>query len=246
MEEKNTISQELLETIERYLNHTMDTDELTSFEKQLKENSVLRQQVDDTEILFSGIKKAVLKNKLDTIHSDLGQKKASEKVETKVFKLNFKALSIAASVLFLLGGFWFFNQQPNNEKLFNKYFEPDRGLATTMSGTDNYSFDDAMVDYKNTKYDLAIEKWEVLLKSKPENDTLNYFIGVAQLANKNENQAIIHLNKVITDNQSEFTNDAYYYVGLAYLKADNTVAAIENLKKNNSPGSDRIISELSD
>lgn len=246
MENKNNISQEFLETIERYLNKTMGVDERISFEKELKENKVLRQQVDDTEILFSGIKKAVFKDKLNELHTHLNHKEKLQKKESKVFKLNFKALSIAASVLLLIGGFWFFNQPSTNQNLFDQYFEPDRGLATVMSETDNYVFDDAMVDYKNAKYDLAIHKWEVLLKTKPDNDTLNYFLGVAQLSKNNEKKAIDYLNNVTKNKQSKFIYDAYYYLGLAYLKTDNTEASIENLKKNNSPRSDKILYELSD
>ena len=246
MEENTNISQDLLETIERYLQGGMDNQELLSFERQMEENPLLRQQVEDTSMLFSGIKKAVLKSKLDALHGNLIQEALHEKDPPKVFKLNFKTLSIAASVLILMGGFWFYNQQPSNEKIFNQYFEPDRGLATTMSETDNYEFSDAMVDYKNAKYDLAIQKWEVLLKTKPENDTLNYFLGVAQLAKKKEDKAIIYLNKAIRHKQSEFTSDAHYFLGLAYLRAGHIEAAIESLKKNNSPNSNKIISELSD
>jgi tetratricopeptide (TPR) repeat protein len=244
LEETNNISQELLETIERYLKNEMDTDERIAFEKQLEEDPALRRQVEDTELLFSGIKKAAFKNKLEGIHEDLIQKEAPELSTPKVFKLNFRKLSIAASILILVGGFWFFNQQPRNEKLFYQYFEPDRGLATTMSETDNYPFNDAMVDYKNTKYELAIPKWEFLLQSKPENDTLNYFLGVAELANANELKAIDYLKKVVENKKGDFTNDAYYYLGLAYLKVDDTEAAIENLKKNDSPKSKKIISEI--
>ncbi|SMC41676.1 tetratricopeptide repeat protein [Cellulophaga tyrosinoxydans] len=246
METEHNISQELLETIERYLKHTMEPDELATFKTKLEKDPVLKNQVDDTAMIFSGIKKAVLKNKLDVLHSDLTENKAPNKGKTKVFKLNFKSLSIAASILILFGSFWVFNQQPSNEKLFEHYFEPDRGLETTMSQTDNYQFNDAMVDYKNLKYDLAIEKWEILLKNKPENDTLNYFLGSAYLANNKDIKAIDYFKKVVVNQQSSFTQDAYYYLGLAYLQGNNTEAAIEYFKKNNSPKSNEIISELSD
>lgn len=247
MENENNISQELLETIERYLKGTMSSDEHTSFELQMEMDAKLRQQVDDTRIIFSGIRKAVLKDKLNVVHKKIIQdRKIIPDNAPKVFKPYFRTLTIAASVLILIGGFWFFNQQPNNEKLFEQFFEPDRGLATVMSTTDNYDFDDAMVDYKNEKYDVAIQKWNVLLKSKPKNDTLNYFIGVAHLANKNEVKAIDYLKKTIEVENGAFALDAYYYLGLAQLKLNNAQAAIANFQKNNSPKSKEIISELID
>mgnify|MGYP000542504601 FL=1 len=153
-------------------------------------------------------------------------------------------MSIAASIAILIGGFWFFNKPKSNEALFNKYYIEDRGLETNMGESDNYTFDDAMVDYKQKKYNLAIGKWNILLKNKPENDTLNYFLGVAHLANKNENEAINYLKEVTKATESEFLNEAYFYLGLSYLKMDNTDLAIEYFEKSNSKTSKTIISEL--
>lgn len=246
MEEKNNISQEVLETLERYLNNTMLSDERTSFEKQLEVNPILQQHLNETKILFSGIKKAALKNKLDSFHEGLVEKDPIKKEPSKIIKFNFRFVSIAASILVLIGGFWYSNQSPTNQKLFDQYFVPDRGLATKMSGSGQYEFNDAMVDYKNTKYDLAIEKWEVLLKSKPQNDTLNYFLGSAYLANQKEDLAVAYFNTVLKTQSSEFIDETYYYLGLAYLKLGNTPAALENLKKSKSPKSEKIIAELSD
>lgn len=244
MENENNITQELLETIERYLKGTMSFEERNSFEKQLKTDKQLRRQVDDTRVIFSGIRKAVLQEKLNVLHEDLIENREVSNYPPKILRYNFKTLSIAASVLILIGSFWFLNKQTNNEKLFNQFFEPDRGLATLMSKTNSYAFDDAMVDYKNAKYDLAIKKWKILLESKPKNDTLNYFIGVAELANSNETKAIAYLEKATESENGAFTQDGYYYLGLAHLKLNNIQTAIENLKKNNSPKSKKIIYEL--
>tara|TARA_R110000868_G_scaffold213832_1_gene463973 strand:+ start:3210 stop:3950 length:741 start_codon:yes stop_codon:yes gene_type:complete len=244
LENENNISQELLETIERYIKDTMSSEEKVAFETQLKENPQLRQQVDDTQLLISSIRKAALKERLNEVHEDLISNRSIPRQNPKVLRFNFRTVSIAASILILIGGFWFFNQRPNNEKLFDRYFEPDRGLATVMSTTKNYEFDDAMVDYKAGKYDLAIKKWKKLLPLKPENDTLNYFLGVAHLANKKEAKAIQFLNKIIEIENGSFTDDSYYYLGLAQLKLNNIEAAKENLEKSNSPKSKKIISEL--
>lgn len=222
----------------------MSSEEKLAFEIQLEENPQLRKQVDDTQLLISSIRKAALKKRLNEVHEDLISNPSNPNKSSKVLRLNFRTLSIAASILILIGGFWFFNQQPNNEKLFDKYFEPDRGLATVMSTTNNYEFEDAMVDYKVGKYDLAIKKWEKLLPLKPANDTLNYFLGVAHLANKNEAKAVQFLEKMIETENGSFTDDSYYYLGLAQLKLNNIKAAKEYLEKSNSPKSKEIISEL--
>lgn len=244
MEHNNPISPKLLDTIERYLKNTMDTEERHVFEKKLKQDPTLQQQVKDFETILFGVRKAVFKTKAIDFHKELINKDSEIKADTKVFKLNFKYMSIAASIAILIGGFWFFNKPKSNEALFNKYYIEDRGLETNMGESDNYTFDDAMVDYKQKKYNLAINKWSTLLKNKPENDTLNYFLGVAHLANKNENKAINYLKEATKTTESEFLNEAYFYLGLSYLKMDNTDLAIEYFEKSNSKTSKTIISEL--
>lgn len=244
MEHSNPITPELLDTIERYLKNTMTAEERSLFEEKLKDNATLRQQVKDIETILFGVRRAVFKNKAKDFHNELIHEDSNTKPETKVIKLNFKYVSIAASIVILVGSFWFFNQSNSNEALFSKYYFEDRGLETNMSASDNYTFDDAMVDYKHGKYHKAIDKWTVLLKNKPENDTLNYFLGVAHLANKNEVEAVNYLKKAIKTNESVFINEAYFYLGLSYLKMQNTDLAIKYLEKSDSETSRTIISEL--
>ena len=244
MENNNPISPELLDTIERYLKNTMTTKERDIFEEKLKNNPTLRQQVKDTETILFGVRKAIFKNKAKDFHKELIHEDSHIKAETKVFKLNFKYLSIAASVVILVGSFWFFKVSNSNQALFDKYYIEDRGLETNMGETDNYTFDDAMVDYKRGKYNTAIEKWTVILKNKPKNDTLNYFLGVAYLANKNESEAVKYLKAAVKTNKSTFINEAYFYLGLSYLKLDDTNSAIKYLEKSNTIDSKAILLEL--
>lgn len=234
----------MLDTIERYLNGTMTNDEHSMFEEQLTNNPDLKQQVEDIRLILFGVRKAVLKSKLNAFHEGIKKTHAEEKKETKVRTLYYKRFAVAASVALVIGSFWLMNRTPRNEKLFSKHFTPDHGLVTTMSETKNYSFDDAMVNYKHGDYDLAIDKWKVLLQEKPANDTLNYFIGVTYLAKGDENSAIPLLTMVKNTKESIFTNETFYYLGLAYLKANNLEAAKNNLSKSNTDKSKTIISEL--
>ena len=112
----------------------------------------------------------------------------------------------------------FFNRLSPNEKLYNEFFTPDPGLPTVMGENGDYSFYEAMVDYKHGDYNEAIKKWERQLFQKPKNDTLNYFLGSAHLANGNSKKAIDYLEDVADDKKSIFYNDANTYMGLALLK----------------------------
>lgn len=244
MENNNPISQELFETIERYLKNSMDKKEHATFTKTMEKDSTLQQQVKEVETILLGIRRGSFKHKATLFHEEVILDKTVTLKEKKVFKLNYKYISVAASVAILFGSFWFFNRPSKNETIFNTYFIEDRGLETKMGETEQYTFDDAMVDYKHEKYNRAIEKWNLQLKNKPNNDTLNYFLGVAHLANKNELKAIPFLETTVKNNKSAFLNEAYFYLGLSYLKMDKTDLAIDAFEKNNSEKSKAIIKAL--
>lgn len=222
----------------------MSSDELKTFETQLDGNPDFKIQVDDIRTLLTGIEAQSLKEQLDEFHKDI-QKQPSQKKSPKLFYLQFRKLVAAAVVIIALGSFWFFNQN-TTDKLYSKHFTPDPGLPTTMSNTTNFEFYDAMVNYKQGDYKSAIEKWEVLKTKTPNNDTLNYFLGVAHLANKSETNAISFLEKSIQDKDFVLINDAYFYLGLAHLKNGNVKLAKENFKKSSIENSKVLLSELED
>jgi len=208
------ISQELLETVEHYLNNRMSDDELEKFENKFNNDKAFKSQVEDIKTLLLGIESQSLKEKLEVFHDDIPDKIVARN-SSKVRYLQFIKIAAAAAIIIALGSLWFLNQNPN-AKLYTDYFSPDPGLATIMSSNSNFKFYDAMVNYKQGDYKTAISKWTTLLETKSQNDTLNYFLGVAHLANKQEIEAIPYLEKVTTNIESHFKNDAYYYLGLAF------------------------------
>ncbi|MEW4924313.1 tetratricopeptide repeat protein [Algibacter sp. 2305UL17-15] len=243
----NNISEELLETIERYLNDSLSSIELKDFERLLDIDEDFKAQVDDVKTMLFGIETQSLKEQLDDFHKEMPQTDVQKKiVSQKVRFLNYSKIAAAAAIIIAVGSIWFFSGSPN-EKLYTKHFKPDPGLPTTMSSTDNFDFYDAMVNYKHADYDLAIEKWRVLSESQPENDTLNYFIGAAYLANKDADKAIPFLERATaSEDDFAFLNDAYYYLGLAYLKEGNIELAKEQLNLSNTDSAKEILSKLTD
>lgn len=242
MNTNSNISQELLETIERYYNNAMGQQERLAFEKQLSKNAELKAQVDDIKTVLLGIETQALKEQLDVFHSDL-ESKETVKPEAKVRRLSFQKIAVAAGIIIALGVFWFFTETPN-EKLYAEFFVPDPGLPTTMSTTDNYMFFDAMVNYKQGDYKTAIRKWKDLESTSVNNDTLTYFLGVAHLAKGNTEEAISYLEKSKSFNESVFKNDAQYYLGLAYLKGDQVGKAISVLKLSTTENSQKLLDKL--
>ena len=248
MEKNTNISQELLETIEKYLNNTMKNDEREAFEKRLETDNTFRLIFEDIKITLLGIESASLKEKLDEYHSEMIpvrelSSENSSKTTNQLRSRNFQLL-IAASIALAFGLFYFMNQASPSEKLFAKHFKVDPGLPTTMSTSNNYDFYDAMVNYKREEYSIAIEKWEGILIAKPQNDTLNYFLGVSYLAQGNAEKASVLLSEATKDNASIFIDDAYYYLALAEIKKGNNETAVELLGKSKSQKSLSLLNEL--
>lgn len=212
------ISEEQQERFERYLLGELTDEERKTFEREVLKDPELRDQFEEFKALFETIEEAGMRAQLDTFHQALEEAKTPvRQLEPVGRKFNYR---IAASVAILLafGGLWFFNRLDPNEQLFREYYSPDPGLPTVMGSNDNYAFYEAMVDYKQGKYDVAISKWEKLLAQKPENDTLNYFLGSAHLANGNTQRSLPYLENVSQNNRSRFYQESLYYLGLNYLK----------------------------
>ncbi len=218
------ISQEQVEEFERFLLGHMSASKEVEFHQKLDKNEVLKERFNEFKELFVTAEEDGLRNVLESFHEGFNEK-------VKLNRTNFNRYRIAASVAVLVAvGIWFFNRQSHNEKLYYEYFSPDPGLPTVMGEIDNYPFYEAMVDYKRGEYDIAIEKWEKLKSIKPDNDTLNYFLGNAHLANGNTAEAIDFFKNTLKSQTSPFHKEARYYMALGLLKKNNVPEAIKHLE----------------
>lgn len=243
MKDNSNISQELLETVERYHNKTMSQEEQQAFEQRLQNDAQFKILVNDIESFLFGIEQQALKEKLDEFHKELPMQPETEATDSKARSLHWRKIAAAVVVIIASASFWFFNGS-SNDRLYDNYFKPDPGLPTTMSSSDNFAFYDAMVNYKQKDYKKAIRKWEVLSAKAPQNDTINYFLGSAYLADDMEDTSITYLEKVIASENSAFKNEAYYYLGLAYLKKEDLVSAKKQFNLSTMENAKLILAKL--
>ncbi len=245
MNNNNKISQEQFEQIDRYVLNEMDHNEREAFESQLKKQPELKQLVEQHKTLIEAIEIEGLKNLMDKLHDQETNRVFPLNTNKKRPKTSFYNYAIAASLILLVSifGVLLFDQNPN-KKLYAKYFKPDPGLPTTMSETSNFEFYDAMVNYKQGDYEKAISKWEIIQEKNQHSDTINYFLGVAHLANENEDLAISYLKFVSDSDEKSFENETNYYLGLAYLKSDNVELAKKYLTFSKIDNSKDILNEL--
>ncbi|MBL4662944.1 MAG: hypothetical protein JKY22_05185 [Flavobacteriaceae bacterium] len=252
MNTNNDISQEQLEQIDSYLQNSMPEDERTLFEHKLQTDENFKVLFEDIKKLILGIESASLKSSLDGFHNEMipvktiDLKSASKKTTSKTKLSPFTRIKwyAAASIIVLLGLFLLKNDTSPSEQLFAQHFLPDPGLPTTMGSEQNFAFYDAMVNYKQGDYSKAISKWQVLTEAGKKSDTLYYFLGVAHLANGNQNDAINYLQNLQDRERNSFQKETALYLGLAYLKADNVEDAKKYLTFSGTVSAQKILSDL--
>lgn len=236
------ISPEEFEQIERFLNSEMSSEEDASFRAALEEDEVLQHKVDEVKTLSLGISETILRQSLNNFHNDIQTGTVSKKIG-RTISLRRVGLAAASVLIVCLAG-WLVFKGDKSEQLYSTYYKPDPGLMTTMGVSDDYVFEKAMVDYKSGDYDKAISGWKSLLKNGTSSDTLNYFLGAAYQSQKKYDSAIVYLQRITANPNASFYEDACWYLGLIYLKKENSKEAKELLSTSGHPESRKLLEAL--
>jgi len=229
------VSETELDLIDKYLLDELSPEQTNSFNEKIQKDKDWLTKVEDTRLMVAGIQETILEKRMDDFHEELISEK-KQVAKDKVFKLNTRWV-VAASVLItasVLAGL-LLTKQNKFQTLYSNYYTPDPGLLTAMGSSDNYSFEQGMVDYKNGEYKKAILAWDNLLLANPDSDTLHFFLGVSNQALGNELVAKKHLEYIVKDSALSFYSDACWYLGLLHLKQKETQPAIFYIGRSSYP-----------
>jgi len=228
MHKEKSINEEDFHLIEAYLDGELDDLKASEITRRLYEDTDFKDAFEEIKAMRIDLETAFMKKKLSEFHQDIEIESINSEIQPNKKKLSFYILPVAAVLIISLGLFWLL--KPNsNKQIFNQYYSPDPGLPTVMGEQSNFEFFDGMVNYKREEYSQALSKWIELLKENPQNDTLNYFIGMAYMASDKDANAVTFIDNVINNQESEFWEDAQYYKALYLLKIEDTDAAIDLL-----------------
>lgn len=232
-------NQKNAELIDAYLMGTLNTDELAQFKARMQRDTEFSQMVKDQKAIMLGVEESNLKNALNDFHAEIREVPQKKGISRGRFAL-------AASFLVLVGvSLWALYTTGNSpEKVFASNFKPDPGLPTTMGTSSDYDFYYGMVNYKRKEYAEAIRRWESLYAANPENDTLVYFLGVANLANGNARQAEKYLQLAKKKTNSVFYEEIKHYLALSLLKEHKVEEARAVLEKSQSSANIVLLKEL--
>lgn len=216
----------------KYFDGSLSEEEKVVFNQFLEEDDEFKSQFlleKDVQAVIREENRIGLKKKLQRFETE------RETVSTGNKRTWWKPLSIAASIILLLGASWLlFNSNAFNgqEQLFANNYEkyPNTVYTITRSDVSDDSLERmAFEAYETNNYDAAIE-YLLDLKEKTRLDYVDFYLGQSYLANENYLKAIDRFQEIIEIN-SEFKQEAYWYAALANLKLDQNKEAKQLLEE---------------
>ena len=222
------------ERIEQFILNKLSASDRDLFLQEMNRNVSLRDEVERQKLLMLTVEAGGLREEMKAIATRI------DKERVVSFKIWYSAAAIIVVVLGV--SWWFLRNDRASDDLFAQMAKPDPGLAVPMSSSTDYSFYDAMVDYKAEKYDLAIQKWQPQLLADLDNDSIMYFLGSSYFNLKKWNEARDYYLLVRKNPESAFYAKSGFYLALIAYREQNSITLAELAKDTLSPYADKISS----
>lgn len=187
-----------------------------SIHKTNSENKVARERI-------NFIKSSLKEDTKPAIHT------LKPKTRFIVRVAGYAAAAMLASILLIRT----VNQDVQPDQLYTSYYQPfDAFTTVTRNANSNQTIKlaDAIAFYKQKDYNKAAAFFGELILENPSAITPYYYAGLSQLELGSYYMAKINFRRVIEMN-SDFKKEAQWYLGLAYLKTNDTQQAIEQFRE---------------
>lgn len=208
------MKEEIYLLFDQYLQGELSEKDRLDFEKQLSENAELKSEFEtfkevqlqlETKFDFA-VDRETFEANLKNISRDYFKPKKAKLISMKPY-----VYMAAATVILLLGLFWFHPSEPKFEDYnqFENAYLTERGEGLELVKEAENAFN--AKDYKR-----AIPLFEAVLKEK-QSAEIQYFYGISLLENNRIKQAEAEFNQIKSGN-SVYKNKAIYALALAKLK----------------------------
>jgi hypothetical protein len=138
-------------------------------------------------------------------------------------KETFNWIKYAAILIIIIGiGGGYFMYEKESKNYYKTYVTPDLGLPVFMS-INKSELDNWMIDYKDKKYNKALEKGLSLYRENKTNDTILYYLGVIYLELNAPSKANSFFSQINT-NTSTYTEKKEWLSAICYLSTDKNKA----------------------
>ena len=238
-----------IDLIEKYLDNTLDIEEVELFNKTLEDDEEFVRDLNDIEVLISGIKKAAatttIEEKLGRFHRTKTQTEDTKEKKPKMRYLSFNRINrfhaaIAASISILLVAsvtFFNINQTPSHQKLYTKYYSPyenDLGNTRGPAKEELNNWNLALAYYDAGIYDSALvnfDRFQVRnFKETIKRPGFSLYKGNTLMKLGRHDEAIV-LFQGMLDNNDGMIMHARWYLSMCYLYENNTEKLVPLLEE---------------
>lgn len=209
------IQADLLERIDDFILDRMDVVDRRIFEKEIEENAELRQTVETHRELIKGIELGALIETLAEIdESHRHHTKSTTNTDAQPVRYWY-AVILGFLALIAISMWIYFKPAPIADQLLTHYGAANLVLPDLNS---SHQFSAGLQDYRQQKYSDALQKWTALQAIYNQNDTLQYFIGMAHFSAGSTEKAIPYLESVRKYEQSAFREKSHWILILSWIK----------------------------
>ncbi len=209
-----------------YFSRELTLDEKKDFNTLLNNDVEFKEEYDFQLNLKKALKnkeRSRLKEKL------IGYETSINKKENRR-RFNFNRMSIAASVVFILGIGWIGYKSTSRlgyDDYYNQY--PNTVVNITRSDSDQTLERKAFVAYESGDLVSAIKYFNEL-KSNEDLDYLSFYLGQSYLKQNDLDNAVEYFEQTIAKDKV-FVAESHWYIALAYLKNNDKTNAKKHLEK---------------
>lgn len=229
-----------MKLIERYFNEELSPDELEFFEEEMARDEKFKEEVQQFEFVFGGLKEArarKLKANFNEYERQIQKEKVSRTSNKRLMGYGIASTLAIALVVFVLN-FDSIGGRVQPEAIFSEYFKPYPNVLapiTRSSESSTTKLSEAMHLYDSKQYDEAILGFNNLIPRSSLKNEILFYKGVALLAKGEASEALYHFE--LMENESSFTDQRKWYLSLAYIQLeeiDSAVALLNEIIKDQS------------
>ena len=218
--------------IEQYLDGKLQGDDLKNFEILLRTEEEFTQDFSlQKEIRDTLSKKDFqdLREKLKAVNENFEKEKQFAIKRKPVLFYAISAIIIIAVIISI----YIFNKTYTNDELFLSYYKQyDADIITRgAEETPKDIYTQALRAYDYKKYYEALALFNQISATSEFIIQKEYFTGLSYMELHKFDEAIRHFENASSDKRNAFYDDVIWYLGLCYLKTNQTNLAIQQFKK---------------
>ena len=223
------------EFIQPFLDGELSREELDWFSKELESNAVLAEDIR----LYREVDNAIreqdvmdLRDQLDVIHNSIGDPATKPVRQTRYRKVLSYAAIASLAVLISLGVVLKVQHKKlSNQQIYSKHFEPYEVTMVYRSADSDALLNQAVMAYDAQNYTAAIELFEQLLGSYPNEMEYQLSLGISYMETEQYKKADNKFQGIIDHNDNLYIEPAEWYLGFCYLHTGQNVAARAHFKE---------------